>query len=388
MNTLALLLALVSQAPTTSALDSPLSDLRSTLQQLRTDFEPDDRVVRGATPALTTAKHGLRDWVESRLAGQGEGVTPIVFGLSLHDGLTDAGLLCQDFQIECGSNFLGYVDDVRVSRQGPFLSIVTSMGIWCGYDESAYLYAWDGRQWLRMWEFEQLTYTEAAYRPQFIHDVLVSEPNPAAARTLLLLGSQASCTGAFKDLYARAWQLNPGGDSDAVLDWTEFANDGYPPIQGRVHPDDVLFQFQAAGLAAGDPHTAVRHFRVEDDAAVQVEPIAGRPHDFVVEWLATPWEQSRAWSESMTLEAAHTELYNEDGFGDTPDATLGCTDGDDLWQVATAVFRGPQRYYRVRWTEPYRFTLIEISEAPYLDCTVEDERGDAYPDLLGAVDVN
>jgi len=384
---LAVLLTLAAQAAAAQAVAPPAS-LRPTLQQVRDAFEPDARIVRGATPALTTAKHDLRDWVEARLAAEDEAISPVAFSGALHEALDASGLLCTDFQIECGQNFLGYIDDVRVRRQGAYLTVITAMGVWCGYDESAYLYGWDGAAWRRVWAHERLTYTEDEYLPQEIADVLVSAPDAGGASTILLLGSQAACNGAFKNLYARAWQLPAAGEPTQVLDWVEFANDGYPPIQGRVRPGDVLFQYTEDGLASGDPHTAVRHFRVENGTAVQADPIAGRPHDFVAEWLSMPWEESRAWSESDALEAAHTELANEDGFGDMPQPTLRCGVDSDLWQVTTAVFRGPTRYYRVRWTAPYRFTLVAVSEAPYPDCTIEDPRGDAYDDLLRADEVD
>jgi hypothetical protein len=385
MRVLALLLAFAGQALAGQAPAGPPPPptIGPALQALRAAFEPDARVVRGAGPELTLAKRELRDWVEARLAAETAALDPIAFGNEVQAALADADLFCTDFQIECGSNFLGDVDQVRVARQGEFVTVITAVGIWCGYDESAYAYRWDGARWTRAWAHEELTYTEAAYRPQFIEDVLISDPNAAGARTLLLIGSQASCTGAFKDLYARAWHLDESGGATPVLDWTEFANDGYPPIQGRVRPDDVLFQFNAAGLGSGDPHTAVRHFAIVDGVAQQVDPIAGRPHDFVVEWLGATWDDARGRSESAALEAPHAALYNENGFGDMPQPTLRCT-ADDLWQVTTALFRGPTRYYRVRWEAPYRFAMVDISDAPYPDCTVADPRGDAYPDLLRA----
>jgi hypothetical protein len=361
---------------------APPASLAATLRQLR-DHLDEHRPTFGATPALTAAKHQLRDWVESRLAGTVEPLDIGAFAGTLHTALVGAGLLCGDLNDECDWNFLGYVDDVRVSRTGDFLVVVTSVGISCGFDESAYVYAREGGTWRRVWEHERDTYTQRDYLPQTIHDVQISSPNAGGSRVLLMLGSQTICGGAFKDVYARAWRL----DADRpvrVLDWAAHANDAYPPIQGRVFPDNVLFQYTAGGLLSGEVHTAIRRFKIEHDTAIQVDPIASLPRDFVVEWLTSPWEVSRARSESPSLEARHAELHRLDGVGDIPEATRRCSGGPDLWQVGTHLYERPHRYYRVRWRNPYTFTLVDISDTPYPDCTVADSRGETYPDLLAS----
>jgi hypothetical protein len=375
VKTLAVSLVLLLQAPQVA----PLVGLPATLRQLREQLD-EHRATFGATPELTAAKHQLRAWVESRLAGLRERVDIRAFAETLHAALGSAGLFCNDLNNECDWNFLGYVDDVRVSRAGELLVVVTAMGIWCGFDESAYVYAWEGQQWRRVWENEQITYTKQDYLPQTIHDVQISSPDASGGRLLMTLGSQTICGGAFKDLYARAWRMDTDYRSARVLDWTAHANDAYP--RGRVLPDDVLFQFTAGGLLSGEVHTAVRHFKIDRGTAIQADPIASLPRDFVVEWLSAPWEESRARSESTSLETQHAELHRKDGVGDFPTPTVRCGAGSDLWQVGTHLYEGPKRYYRVRWRNPYRFTMVGISETPYPDCTVADSRGETYPNLL------
>ena len=195
-------------------------------------------------------------------------------------------------------------------------------------------------------------------------------------------GSQTICGGAFKDIYARAWRMETDDRSARVLDWTAHANDAYPPIQGRIRPDAVLVGFTAGGQTSGEVHTAIRHFRIERGTATQIDPIASLPRDFVVEWLSAPWDESRTRSESASLEARHAELHRTDGVGDFPEATFKCSGSEDLWQVVTQLYEGPKRYYRVRWQRPYRFTVVDISEKPYADCTVKDSRGETYSNVL------
>ena len=236
-----------------------------------------------------------------------------------------------------------------------------------------------------MWEHEQNTYTQQDYHPQTIHDVQISAPDASQSRLLMALGSQTVCGGAFKNVYARVWRMDTNYRSERVLDRAERANDEYPPIEGRLLPGDVLFKFTAGGVLDGDVHTAVRHFRINRESGmIQVDPIAGLPRDFVLEWLAAPWEESRARSESAALEAAYNQLHRTDGVGDFAKPTLRCTAEPDVWQVHTHLFESPDRYYRVRWTAPFTFIMVAISETPFGDCTVSDSRGETYRNLLKA----
>jgi hypothetical protein len=303
------------------------------------------------------------------------------FAAALHVALRDDQFLCLDMTGDCPTNPLGYVDDVRVNHAGEFISVVTAVGINCGYDESAYAYTWKNGRWQRFWDREQNSYTKESYRPQQVNYVLISPPGAGGRRLLATLGSQSGCLGGFKDLYARAWRLDPALGSTRVLDWSAYADDGYPVIQGRIRPDDLV-QYATGGLADGDTHTAVRHFEVRDGVAVQVDPIAGRPHDFALEWLSAPWEESRTRAASEALKEPYTALHLEHPYGDFAEPTRHCTAGADLWRVTTRILDGPMRYYRVRWETGFRFTMVGISETPFQDCTVEDPRSEVYPPFL------
>ena len=310
--------------------------LRTTLRQLRDQFEAHQATL-GATAELGTAKHQLRDWIESQLAGTGSDIDTRAFAQTLHVALRDADLLCNG----CDENVLGYVDDVRISRQGEFLIVVMPVGIACSYDDSAYLFVRQAQQWRRVWEYERNTYTPQDYRPQAIHDIQVSAPDANGRRTLMVLGSQPPCRGSFKDVYARAWQIAQDYSTELVLDRRTLAYDNYPPILGRVRPDDVLIQFTADGFLSGDVHVAVRHFTFERGTASQIEPIAGLPRDFVLEWLDAPWDESRARSESASLQSLHDTLRRPDSVGDFAEPTRRCTAEPDVWQVGYASVRGP-----------------------------------------------
>jgi hypothetical protein len=308
MKTFALVLALALQTqPQTTA---PPAAVRATLREARDQYAA-NRATLGVTPAFVAAKHQLRDWVESQLPAAPDIDTRAV-AQSLHTALREAGLICND----CDENALGFVDPVRVTRQGEFLIVITSMGIACSYDDSAYVYVPHGAEWRRIWEYERNPGAQA-YLPQAIHDVEMSAPDANGRRTLMVLGSQPPCRGSFLNVYARAWQVASDYRSELVLDRRELGYDAYPPILGRVRPGDVMFQYTADGFLSGDVHVAVRHYAVGDGTPRQLEPIAGLPRDFVLEWLDAPWEQSRARSESSSLQFLHDKLRRDDSVGDT-----------------------------------------------------------------------
>ncbi len=178
-----------------------LHGLRTALEALRPQLQR-HRDTRGATPALTVAKHRLRDWAESRLASFGQRGDEDALNRELQIALLDAGLLCPN---GCMSTSLGYVDQVRVHHQGEFLTVQTSVGIACGYDDSAYVYTWNAGGWRRIFASEQNVYTKTGYLPQTIYAVQISEG------LILTLGSRPGCSNAFQPLYYRLWRVGPAG---------------------------------------------------------------------------------------------------------------------------------------------------------------------------------
>jgi hypothetical protein len=253
------------------------------------------------------------------------------------------------------------------------------VGIWCGYDYSAYIYRWTDNRWRRIWENEQNDYTENNYRPQTLHAVQLSEPDADGNRLLLTLGSQPGCASAFQPIYFRVFPMNARYElQQALLDGTEYANVGVgdPPVEGQIRPDDLLIAFSAGGTGYGESHRAIRHFEVRSGRATQVEPIAPTARDFVEEWLSAAWSQSATRSESPSLQQWYAKLHRDDGQGTYPDPAMRCATDTSLWQVATRLHEGPKTFYLVRFKEPYYFTMVGISDSAYPDCTIQDPKGD------------
>ena len=377
-----LLALLLLFCPALQAQDAQLAALRATVLSLRPHAD-ERRQTRDATPELTVAKHQLRDWVESHLTTFAETGDETAIAEELRNGLRDSQLFCEELK-KCNLSALGFLDEVLVVREREFLTIQTAVGIWCGYDYSAYVYRWSGVRWQRIWENEQNTYTEKNYLPQIIYAVHISAPDEKGNRLLLTLGSRPGCSSGYQPVYYRVWRMNARYETQKpLLDGTEVANiGGYPPVQGQVLPDDVLIEFTVGGTGYGETHRAVRHFEVRDGRARQVDPIAITPRDFVEEWLSAPWTESAARSESPSLKQWHAKLHRDDMMGDFPDPAMRCTTGMGLWQIATHLKDGPKTYYLVRFKEPYYFTMAGISDRPYPDCTIADPKGDEHLPLF------
>ncbi|HEY7338444.1 MAG TPA: hypothetical protein VH639_26395 [Bryobacteraceae bacterium] len=341
--------------------------------------------LHGGLPELTLAKHQLRDWIEVRLASFREDGDEGALSNDLLSGITNAKLFCDD-PADCTATSIGFLDQVQINREQGFLIVMTAVGtgIRCGYDYSAYVYEWSENNWRRVWENEQDDYTEGAYRPQTLHSVHISGAARDGTRLILTLGTPAGCGGAFVPLYYRVFRIAAHGSSTSlILDKSEILNDeGEPPAIGRVTPDDLLIEFSAGGTGYGYSHKALRHYEIRGATATQTDPIAPTARDFVEEWLAAPWQDSSARSDSSALRDWRQKLHRDDAQGDYPDQALGCMSDPSLVEIGTHLEGLPKNYFLVRTKEPLRFSMAGISESPFPGCTQADPEADKQPSLL------
>jgi hypothetical protein len=361
------------------AQEQQLATLARTLIPLR-----DQSSTRGGIPELTVVKHQVRDWVESRLASFPEKGDEVNLSNDLQTAMGDAKLFCDD-PTDCVPTPIGYLDQILVSRERGFLIVTTAVGtgIRCGYDLSSYVYEWKANKWQRFWESEQNDYKEGAYHPQTVHAVHVSDAAPDGTRLILTLGTPPGCNGAFIPLYYRVWRAG-GQDSTLILDKSELINDETePPVIGRVTPDDLLIEFASEGTGFGFTHKALRHYEIHGTTATQTDPIAPTARDFVEEWLNAPWTESATRAESAALKDWYEKLHRDDGQGDYPDPAVGCKD-PTLVEIATHFEEAPKRYFLVRTKEPLHFTMVNISDQPFSDCTRPNPDADKQPTLLPA----
>ena len=314
--------------------------------------------MRGATPELTTAKHQLRDWIESRLEGLKSDGDAAYFAGGINNALVAAQL--PDSVDE--QNFLGTIRAVQLRRAGGLLILTTSVGILCGEDDSDYAYQWSDGHWKRSWESEQNDYAPNKYVPQYIEGIEVRQSLKDKTRLVLTLGSESWCASNWHPVYYRLWRIDSTGTKlllDETHPWAWVNGGGY--VVGAVNEGDALIEFATSSIDGGvHNRQVVRHYIIEQDRARRVDPVALSPRDFVDEWLTRPWTESAAWSNSAALQAWREKLDTITGEFESP--TKHCQT-PDLWQVG---FGGS--YFLVRWQPPYHFTMMNVSGKPWPLC--------------------
>ena len=380
------------------AQESLLTALYAALVPLRA--QPQARPeVRGASPQFTTLKHQLRDWVESRLVDFPQRGSEAALAQELNAVLLKAELTCSTNRggpaEYCSSeSFVGYLETLRVTRQQEFLIVETGMGIICGYDESAYLYRWNGSKWQRLWSSEQTIYTEKQYVPQTIHAVQISPVRAGQKQRLVLtLGSNSWCSSNWHPVYYRLWRI--GGEQEQMtaplIDRKEmaFLGKNTPPISATLKAQELTVEFSALSI---DPsvhsRNAVRRFTINGSRARRVAPIAITPRNFVEEWLTLPWMESRSLSNPSSLPALqkwHKRFFT--GGGEFTAVSKLCKGNGDEWQVSLRVISPidktePPHYFLVRWRKPHSFALMQISDQAWDNCLIADAQVDEYRTLL------
>jgi hypothetical protein len=362
-----------------------LDALRTTLVAMR-GKPPDSGGLRGATPQLTVAKHQLRDWVESQLKGFPRDGDEGELQRKLNPQLRDAGLFCGEDAADrnpCPDLWTlnGFLSDLTLRRSGVFLILQTGIGIECGFDESAYLYAWSNEGWRRVWQTEQNTYKEKEYKPQTIRAVLISPHNKTNDYLVLTLGTNPWCTSNWHSVYYRAFRLGPDPTAEPPINGAEIAYLGNDPaIEGSVTQNEVLVEYAVRSIDARvHNRQAIRHYSIDGGSVRRIDPLALSPRDFVDEWLTHDWREAAFWSESEHRRSAldwHNKLHKEFVAGDFIYPTMHCSATPDLWQVGIDFRDSTRNYFLVRWRPPFHFSMVNISDHPWPDCTAKDPQAD------------
>ncbi len=368
------------------AQESPLDSMRSELIALRSHAE-DSPETRGATPALTAIKHHLRDWVEQQLQDIPQESPAEALNARIHSAVQDAGLFCDE---RCFPSYLGYLDEIQVSREAEYVIVQTAVGIRCGYDHSFYVYRPAPRSgetrssaWERVFEFEQEKYSKKAYLPQTVHSVHLAQRHGGIL--ILMLGSKPGCASAFQDVYYRLWSVNvngaPGVKPKLLLSRAEYANIGEdPPIVGRVTANEAVIEFQRGGIGWGSAWNTVRRFAIQASGVKQTGPTVLTIRDFVDQWLASPQDARRSGgraAQAEELEAWYRRLNRHgndlEGYGDFPGVPTRCVKDPELFQLPVRLNNTQEvTYFLVRWRKPFEFGMEAISEVGFADCSEPD----------------
>jgi hypothetical protein len=365
------------------------ADLRATLVSLREHAASSES--RGATPQLTVAKHQLRDWIETNLAAFGERGDASALAPDLNQALINEKLVCAFDDapggLKCPEEiWLGFLEPVRIRREGQYLVVTTSVGIECGFDESVYLYECPGGVCHRRWENEQVDYAPERYHPQNIESFQIAGSDEKGGLLVMTLGIQPWCSSNWRNVYYR---LSRAGaqTNQLLLDGSEvaFVEAG---IQGSLRPDEVLIEYGVSSVDKGVLiRETVQHYRISAGNVERTAPIALSPRDFVDEWLSANWSVGVSWSEAA-LKEWHQRLHSDSPNGEFVGATMHCSTRPDLWQVGIdldpADHKGDavRTYFLVRWRPPYRFSMVSVGRRAFAGCTEKDPDADSFRTLF------
>ena len=394
------------------AQQTPPAELQAALSALRGHFAENPET-GGASPAFDPIKHALRDWLLARLPPEKPTEESVAaLAEAINTALREADLTCpagndaDDGPCIHDRQFfpLGYLDEVRLELHdwgdgGIFLAVRAGLGVSCGFDVSAYLFAWSAGGWRLAWQGEQNDYAKERYRPGWIGEVGIGpRDEKTGARLVLTLGSNPACISSFQAAYLRLWRMGARlEDSRLLLDRAEtiYLGRNIPTLLGDAGLDDATVEFATPSI---DPDVqnreAVFHFKASGGTVARVDPVALSPRDFVDEWLRRPWTESVLWTEPKhreELAERHRAIREGTDYvsGSFVEPTLRCTVRPGLWQVGITLGASEEErdqrqptYFLIRWQPPYRFRMADGADRPFPECFAPDPEADEWRTLF------
>jgi hypothetical protein len=324
----------------------------------------------------------------------------------LNDKLRAADLTCESADDLQGKrctdqengdfNAHGYLGALRflLPAAGDRLVLVTTAGIQCGYDESAYVYERRNGTWQRVFESERNNYTKDGYEPQDLQQVLVSPDPPDGKPPLVLTTGIASwCSSNWRAVYYRLFRIAPANVTPLpLLERAEGIYAGVDePVRASLGRDEALIEFHGRSIDLDlFTRTVVRHFRVgPGDKVSRLAPFAFTPRGIIDEWLIRPWAEAAMFTDPAArsrLRVMHRRLHNDHVTADYDEDSGRCRSDPTLWVIGvTPDGAAASIYFRLRWIAPFDFTLLDSGPKPPAGCyalpIALDETVQQFPDL-------
>ncbi len=319
----------------------PLAQLSATMASLP-DVRGQDGVgsdpSRGARPALNTAKHQLRDWIEAELTGGAYGASPNIdadaFAASVNGKLKAAGVHTRPVQ-------MWSTDGVLIA--------VTSFDIVCGSDDSIYGWNWDGKVWRRVIEHEITDYAPDRYKPESVYGpenvrFALADPNRGAKLHILVTALNTWCTSGWQDRRFQLYDLDRRTGSAALLvdgAVPAFTNEGDRNASltvGRMVIEYTGEDMEPRKIPFG---IRARVYALTDGKATPLPWAAADAEDFTEQWMAAPWTQSSTVSApgNRALAQWHKRLHGLSLRPDNAEWTsfadaVRCGNEGDFWEYA------------------------------------------------------
>lgn len=297
--------------PTAAGQSVSIAETLRSLRSIKTDeFAPD--VPPAAKPLLIKLKHQLRDLILETLNRQtgrrtrAETLQARVLarlgGMGIKTGLTRTD--------ESYQPLYGDITGIKIQRppQHPeLLAVTTTVSIHCGLDSSLYLFQQQGARWKLLLADEANNYEDIS-GGQGLFEYAVAPPDRRGKFFVVTVNVNPWCQSNWQRLRYKVFRPGTGAEpSRVIMSRTDGIYLGVAtPYTLSVKSSGFTLTFtEAQQLDAGIlTRRYVENFRIDEDNATRIAPIADRPEDFLDEWIHLAWGEAARWTEA----AAHPEL--------------------------------------------------------------------------------
>lgn len=301
-------------------------------------------VVPEAFEKLRVEKRAVRDLVRAVLDSESPNASSEQLRRAVLDALTNVGLqVSGDSTSENPATQLFGRINVQVERVLGHRNLVAAKvetGIPCGFDGALYLFERGSTDWSPVLSVEAPAFSRIGDAYGAL-DYVISPAN-RGEWYVLVASTTPACDSSWQGL--RYSILRKGSDAEhprALLQvdtglyegWDEFWK-----LKADADTAQVAWphQFKLDGAILIRAHVA--RYRITNDSAIRIPPVAFYPEDFVDEWAQLPWEQAKEWTAPEALaeaEPLHPWLNKAD-FPTTIEFIQACPIPEH-WQIGFVV---------------------------------------------------
>lgn len=345
-----------------------------------------------ARPLLTRLKHQLRDLVARTLDADSSAQTPArVLNARVLAALKGEGVSIGGPKDDVHT--YGSIISVNVFRprgHAELIAVTTTVSVHCGEDTSLYLFRREGARLKLVLADESNDYEKVSgARERF--DFRVSPTDARGDFFVVAADVNPWCTSAWQLMRYRVMRI--GGDAyspHVLLSGEESIYLGTELEGFRLTADASTFTLRYDSSQSLDPGRLIRphvlKFKISNERAERVAPVAFKPEDFADEWAQMKWDEAARWSEPSRLDELKRwhDTINPDDKGFMGSEILlvePCGRGASVWQIGVEPFvdndkekgasRLPPKLYFTVAREGEVFRMRNVSDARRPGCNGE-----------------
>ncbi len=270
------------------------------LRQVKIEDQIGYDVPPQAIPLLTQLKHQLLHQFQAVLKAGDPALTAATIHQRMLRRLQRAGIRIGD-DSPTGYGSISKLEVHQPPGHPELLVFLSDVSIACGEDSSLYVFERQKDEWRMVIVIETNGYTQVKDALGDLH-YGISPANTQGRWFLVYEHDYPWCTSAWNGI--EYWVVRPGKSADhpsVVVTGTEqmyFYDDTLPRL--RVGRDGFHLDFNAGYMSDKGPltWTGVVRYRIEDNRAIRISPLASSPEGFLAEWRNIPWPDAARWSKA------------------------------------------------------------------------------------------